>query len=98
MAHPAPLDVRDESGRDVSTDFSPIMGETGVPGFMISTGWGTWGFKAIPAGGSQLAQLIATGNAPLIEPFGLDRFAREAAMADPFTYDASNIDQFSSIF
>jgi len=22
----------------------------------------------------------------------------EAAMADPFTYDASNIDQFSSIF
>jgi len=68
---------------DVSTDFSPIMGDTGVPGFMISTGWGTWGFKAIPAGGEQLAQLVATGSAPLIEPFGLDRFAKEAAMADP---------------
>lgn len=68
---------------DVSTDFSPIMGETGVPGFMISTGWGTWGFKAIPAGGEQLARLVATGDAPLIEPFGLDRFANEAAMADP---------------
>ena len=68
---------------DVSTDFSPIMGETGVPGFMISTGWGTWGFKAIPAGGEQLASLVATGSAPLIEPFGLDRFAKEAAMADP---------------
>jgi sarcosine oxidase subunit beta len=68
---------------DVSTDFSPIMGETGAPGFMISTGWGTWGFKAIPAGGEQLAQLVATGSAPLIAPFGLDRFAKEAAMADP---------------
>ena len=68
---------------DVSSDFSPIMGHTGVDGFMISTGWGTWGFKAIPAGGEQLAQLLATGSAPLIEPFGLDRFAKEAAMADP---------------
>jgi sarcosine oxidase subunit beta len=68
---------------DVSTDFSPIIGHTGVDGFMITTGWGTWGFKAIPAGGSQLAELVATGSAPLIEPFGLQRFAHEAAMADP---------------
>ncbi|MFZ4720175.1 MAG: FAD-dependent oxidoreductase [Ilumatobacteraceae bacterium] len=68
---------------DVSTDFSPIMGHTGVDGFMISTGWGTWGFKAIPAGGEQMAQLLATGSAPLIEPFALSRFAAEAAMADP---------------
>ena len=68
---------------DVSTDFSPIIGHTGVDGFMISTGWGTWGFKAIPAGGEQLAQLLATGSAPLIEPFALSRFAAEAAMADP---------------
>jgi sarcosine oxidase subunit beta len=67
----------------VSTDFSPIMGHTGVDGFMISTGWGTWGFKAIPAGGEQLARLLATGSAPLIEPFALSRFAAEAAMADP---------------
>ena len=68
---------------DVSTDFSPIIGETGVAGFMISTGWGTWGFKAIPAGGEQLAELVATGAAPLIAPFSLDRFANEVAMADP---------------
>ncbi|MEQ1699738.1 MAG: FAD-dependent oxidoreductase [Ilumatobacteraceae bacterium] len=69
---------------DVSTDFSPILGHTGVDGFMLSTGWGTWGFKAIPAAGEQLAQLIATGTPPpLIAPFGLDRFANEAAMADP---------------
>jgi sarcosine oxidase subunit beta len=69
---------------DVSTDFSPILGHTGVDGFMVSTGWGTWGFKAIPAAGEQLASLIATGSTPpLIAPFGLDRFANEVAMADP---------------
>ena len=69
---------------DVSTDFSPIIGHTGVDGFMLSTGWGTWGFKAIPAAGEQLAALIATGTpSPLIAPFGLDRFANELAMADP---------------
>ena len=36
---------------DISADFSPIMGATGVDGFLVTTGWGTWGFKAIPAGG-----------------------------------------------
>jgi sarcosine oxidase subunit beta len=69
---------------DVSLDFSPILGLSGVDGFLLSTGWGTWGFKAIPAAGEQLASLIATGAVPdLIAPFGLDRFAREAAMGDP---------------
>ena len=69
---------------DVSMDFSPIMGASGVDGLLLSTGWGTWGFKAIPAAGEQLAELIATGRMPaLIAPFGLERFAHEAAMADP---------------
>ena len=44
-----------------------------MPGFLITTGWGTWGFKAIPAGGEQMAELIATGRTPeLIAPFSLD--------------------------
>ncbi|MCU1364523.1 MAG: FAD-dependent oxidoreductase, partial [Ilumatobacteraceae bacterium] len=69
---------------DVSTDFSPIMGYTNTPGFLLSTGWGTWGFKAIPAAGSQLAKLIAEDKTPeLIAPFALSRFEREVAMADP---------------
>ena len=51
---------------DISADFSPIMGDTGVDGFLITTGWGTWGFKAIPAGGEQMAELIATGRTPPI--------------------------------
>jgi len=68
---------------DISADFSPIMGESGVDGFLITTGWGTWGFKAIPAGGEQMAELIATGRTPaLLDPFGLGRFATDHAMAD----------------
>ena len=37
----------------MSVDMSPIMGYTGVDGFLVTTGWGTWGFKGIPAGGEQ---------------------------------------------
>jgi sarcosine oxidase subunit beta len=68
---------------DISPDYSPIMGETGVDGFLITTGWGTWGFKAIPAGGEAMAELVATGvTPPLIAAFGLSRFAADHAMAD----------------
>ncbi len=69
---------------DISADFSPIMGETGVDGFLVTTGWGTWGFKAIPAGGEGMAELIATGRTPaLLEPFKLARFASDHTMSDP---------------
>ena len=68
---------------DMSPDYSPIMSATPVEGFYLTTGWGTWGFKAIPAGGEQMAELIATGRAPdLIAPFTLDRFARDRTLAD----------------
>lgn len=68
---------------DISADFSPVMGFTGVDGFLVTTGWGTWGFKAIPAAGEQMADLIATGRTPaLLRPFALDRFARDDTMAD----------------
>lgn len=68
---------------DISPDASPIMGETPVEGFLVTTGWGTWGFKAIPAGGEQMAQLIATGSTPeLIAPFSYDRFAKDRIMSD----------------
>ncbi len=68
---------------DISADWSPIMGDTGVDGFLITTGWGTWGFKAIPAGGEQMAERIATGKMPqLIAPFSLERFTRDHALAD----------------
>jgi sarcosine oxidase, subunit beta len=76
--------LRQWAGRcDVSLDFSPIMGPTGIENLAITTGWGTWGFKAIPAGGEQLAQYVATGKVPeLIAPFGLQRFANDHLLAD----------------
>lgn len=68
---------------DMSPDYSPIMGLTPVDGFLVTTGWGTWGFKAIPAGGEAMAELIATGTPPpLIAPFSLDRFAADRTLAD----------------
>ncbi len=68
---------------DMSPDYTPIMGFTSAPGFLITTGWGTWGFKAIPAGGEAMAQLIASGETPeLIAPFSIDRFANDRTLAD----------------
>jgi sarcosine oxidase, subunit beta len=60
---------------DVVHDSSPIIGPTPVPGIYINCGWGTGGFKAIPAGGWTLAHVLATGaNHELAEPFQLERF------------------------
>jgi sarcosine oxidase, subunit beta len=60
---------------DVVHDSSPIIGATPVPGLYINCGWGTGGFKAIPAGGWTLAHVLATGrNHELTEPFQLQRF------------------------
>jgi sarcosine oxidase subunit beta len=60
---------------DVVHDSSPIIGATGVPELYINCGWGTGGFKAIPAGGWTFAHVLATGrNHELAEPFQLERF------------------------
>ncbi|THF47982.1 sarcosine oxidase subunit beta family protein [Allorhizobium terrae] len=62
---------------DVVPDSSPIIGETPLPGLFMNCGWGTGGFKAIPAGGTLLAHLLATGqHHDISRPFDLDRFAR----------------------
>src|SRR3989304_1367467 len=46
------------------------MGVTGVEGFYVNAGWGTWGFKATPIAGVTMAELVATGRVPeLIAPF-----------------------------
>jgi sarcosine oxidase subunit beta len=60
---------------DISPDSSPIVGRTPVENLYLSTGWGTGGFKAIPAGGDTLASTIATGCLhALLQPYSLDRF------------------------
>jgi sarcosine oxidase, subunit beta len=60
---------------DMTPDYSPIMGHTGVEGFLVDVGWGTYGFKASPVCGKRMAELIATGETPeLLRPFRLARF------------------------
>jgi sarcosine oxidase subunit beta len=62
---------------DMPPDFAPIMGRVAeLDGFILDVGWGTYGFKAAPAAGLRIAELIATGKTPpVIEPFNLARFA-----------------------
>ena len=68
---------------DMSPDYSPLMGRTEVDRFVVTAGWGTWGFKAIPAGGKAMAELVATDTVPaLIAPFRIDRFRDDRAIPD----------------
>jgi len=61
---------------DMTPDFAPILGRTPIEGFYLDAGWGTWGFKATPVCGKTMAYTIANDrDHPLIEGFGLGRFA-----------------------
>ncbi len=60
---------------DISPDTTPILGKTPVSGLYFNCGWGTGGFKAIPAGGETFAHTIAHDDPhPLVEGFSLERF------------------------
>jgi sarcosine oxidase subunit beta len=61
---------------DMTPDFAPIIGVAAEVGnFYMDVGWGTYGFKAGPAAGRFVAEMISTGKTPkLIEPFSPDRF------------------------
>ena len=68
---------------DLSPDYSPILGVTEVEGFLVSAGWGTYGFKAAPIVGTTLAELVATGRTPdLIAPFALERFYTDTLVSE----------------
>ena len=61
---------------DMTPDYAPLMGVVpGIEGFILTCGWGTWGFKAAPVAGKRIAELIATGKTPeQIAPFSISRF------------------------
>lgn len=60
---------------DVTPDSSPIIGPSGVDGLYLNCGWGTGGFKAIPAGGYLFAHLLANGtHHEISRPFDMARF------------------------
>lgn len=64
---------------DITPDTTPLMGKTPIQGLYISGGWGTGGYKAIPAGGDTMAYTIARDEPhALIKRFGLDRFTTGA--------------------
>ena len=60
---------------DVTPDSSPLIGPSPLQGLYLNCGWGTGGFKAIPAGGYLLAHLLAKGvHHDISRPFDLERF------------------------
>ena len=62
---------------DISPDASPIVGKTPIENLYISTGWGTGGYKAIPAGGETLAYTLAHDRPhDLLRNFQLERFTQ----------------------
>ncbi len=64
---------------DVVHDSTPVFGPAPVKRVYLNCGWGTGGFKAIPAGGWCMAHMIAKDEPhPLTAAFGLDRFAKGA--------------------
>jgi len=59
----------------MTPDYSPILGNTPVEGFLVNVGWGTYGFKAGPVAARRVAEFIATNHMPeVIAPFAYDRF------------------------
>jgi sarcosine oxidase subunit beta len=68
---------------DVTPDYSPIIDRTPIDNFVVTAGWGTYGFKAAPIVGVTVAKLIAGGGVdPLIAPFGLKRFAEDRLVSE----------------
>jgi sarcosine oxidase subunit beta len=69
---------------EMTPDYSPIMGDTpDVKGFLMTIGWGTYGFKAGPASGELMAQRIVTGKTPaLLAPFSLTRFYEDRLVGE----------------
>jgi len=64
---------------DITPDTSPIMGYTPLRNLYINCGWGTGGYKAIPAGGDTMAHTVVHDSPhPLIRAYDLRRFERGA--------------------
>lgn len=66
-------------------DLMPLRDPSGpIPERILNdVGWGTYGFKAGPVSGEQIAAAVATGATPeLIAPFALSRFAAGALVGE----------------
>jgi len=60
---------------DMSPDDEPLIGPVpGIEGLYVVCGSSGHGFKTGPAVGEEVARLVATGEAPLLRRFRVDRF------------------------
>ena len=68
---------------DIPMDGNAIVGATPVDNLYLNCGWGYAGFKATPAVGWYMADLLANGQTPeRLKPFSLDRFANGTLIDD----------------
>lgn len=60
---------------DITPDRSPLLGRAGPRGLILNCGWGTGGFKAVPAGGWLTAFDVINGRShEIASPFSISRF------------------------
>ncbi len=68
---------------DIPMDGNAIVGESPLDNLYLNCGWGYAGFKATPAVGWAMAELLATNRMPeLLKPFALSRFQSGALIDD----------------
>ncbi|MCP4433848.1 MAG: FAD-dependent oxidoreductase [Gammaproteobacteria bacterium] len=68
---------------DIPMDGNAIVGATEIDNLFVNCGWGYAGFKATPAVGWKLAELLADGQLPeMLKPFALNRFAEGRLIDD----------------
>ena len=68
---------------DIPMDGNAIVGGTPISNLFLNCGWGYAGFKATPAVGWTLAELLAEDTLPnLLKPFSLERFETGALIDD----------------
>jgi heterotetrameric sarcosine oxidase beta subunit len=68
---------------DIPMDGNAIVGATSVDGLFLNCGWGYAGFKATPAVGWKMAELLAGDAVPeMLQPFALERFADGSLIDD----------------
>ncbi|MCX4706152.1 FAD-binding oxidoreductase [Streptomyces sp. NBC_01373] len=75
---------------DVTPDFNPVIGPTGVDGLLVAAGFSGHGFKISPAVGDLVADLLLDGhsNDPAVHAtdFRLTRFAEGSPLTSPHPY------------
>ncbi len=75
---------------DVTPDWNPVIGTTGIDGLFVAAGFSGHGFKIAPAVGRLVADLVVDGRSadPRIPEtdFRLSRFAQNDLLKTPYPY------------